>query len=107
MANDYVVIIPDLPGTVEKRVSVRTEHLANVKSLESRGIMTMGGAYLDDPIASDKNPPTFKGSVMTFKAESKEELIAILKEDVYTTAGVWDWDNAQVYDFACAVRVPK
>ena len=34
-----------------------------------------------------------KGSVMLALAESKEEVVKALKEDVYYKSDVWDWDK--------------
>lgn len=33
------------------------------------------------------------GSAMIARAESREKLIEELKKDIYTTAGIWDWDK--------------
>ena len=30
-------------------------------------------------------------------AESKEDVVRQLKEDIYFKSGVWDWDRVQVY----------
>lgn len=37
-----------------------------------------------------------KGSVMLALAESKEQVLQALREDIFHTAGVWDWDKVQV-----------
>lgn len=49
----------------------------------------MGGATLDEPITEGKGPK-INGSVMLALAESKEEVLAELKKDVYAKEGVWD-----------------
>lgn len=38
-----------------------------------------------------------RGSVMLASAESKEQVLQALREDVFHTAGVWDWDKVQVH----------
>ena len=43
----------------------------------------------------DSGVPQFRGSVMIFRAESEEEVMNILKADVYA-ASVWDLDAAQI-----------
>lgn len=52
------------------------------------------GAVLSEPPTSD-DPKTFKfaGSTIVLVAESREEVIKILKDDVYAQKGVWDVDN--------------
>ncbi|KAK7205796.1 YCII-related domain protein [Myxozyma melibiosi] len=127
---EYVVIIPDkddaecvrcllsqsrpalrsIPTNlclqVNRRVAVRQEHLVGVKKLFADGVMTSGGAYLDGPITTESTP-SFKGSVVTMLAESKEQVKEIMMKDVYSSNDVWDWEKAQIFNFACAVRKAK
>ncbi|KAK9380540.1 uncharacterized protein V2V93DRAFT_370968 [Kockiozyma suomiensis] len=105
--SEFVVIIPDKDDAecVSRRVAVRQEHLVGVKKLFADGTMTSGGAYLDGPLTAEK--PPFKGSVVTILAESKEKVKEIMMKDVYSTNNVWDWDKAQIFNFACAVRRAK
>lgn len=51
---------------------------------------------LSEPLTSDE-PKTFKfaGSTIVLLAESREEMIKILKEGVYARKGVWDVDNVR------------
>lgn len=37
-------------------------------------------------------------------AESKEEVVKVLKEDAYTENDVWDWEKVEIYPFRTAVR---
>jgi hypothetical protein len=39
-----------------------------------------------------------KGSVMLALAESKEEVVKVLKEDVYFKSNVWDWDKVSALE---------
>ncbi|KAG7004834.1 peroxisomal-coenzyme A synthetase [Physcia stellaris] len=61
------------------------------------------GATLSEPI-QDPSSPKITGSIMLALAESKEEVIQQLKEDIYSTSGVWDWDKVQVHPFKSAFR---
>ena len=38
-----------------------------------------------------------KGSIMLAFAESKEDVIKALQDDVYFEEGVWDWKKAQIH----------
>ena len=38
-----------------------------------------------------------KGSVMLAFAETKEDVIKALQDDVYFEEGVWDWKKAQIH----------
>lgn len=42
------------------------------------------------------------GSVMMALAESKEEVLAALKEDIYSTSGVWDWEKVTIHPVSLA-----
>lgn len=41
--------------------------------------------------------PRIKGSIMLAFAESKEDVIKALQEDVYFKQGVWDWNKVQIH----------
>ena len=41
--------------------------------------------------------PKIKGSIMLAFAESKEDVIKALQDDVYFEEGVWDWKKAQIH----------
>ncbi len=45
----------------------------------------------------DGNGLKIKGSVMLALAESKEEVIKALQEDVYYKSGIWNWDRVQIH----------
>lgn len=42
-------------------------------------------------------PPKIKGSIMLAFAESKEEVLRALQEDVYFKEGVWDWNKVKIH----------
>ena len=41
--------------------------------------------------------PKIKGSIMLAVAESKEEVLRALQEDVYFKESIWDWNKVQIY----------
>lgn len=41
--------------------------------------------------------PKIKGSIMLALAESKEDVLKALKEDLYFKEGVWDWNKVQIH----------
>ena len=63
----------------------------------------MGGAYMSSPPLEGQTPPMI-GSALIVVASSKEEVIERLKNDIYTTSGVWDVENVQIWPFKSAVR---
>jgi len=63
----------------------------------------VGGAYFSD-LPKEGSPPPIIGSIMLAYAESKEEVLERLKADLYTTEGVWNWDQVKIHPFRSAVR---
>lgn len=101
--SEWIIILPDHPGVLQKRQQVRPDHLCNLKPNADAGLWTFGGAFSDDhPPAGEA--PNVKGSVMLAYADSKEQVLEELKKDVYCTSGVWDWDKVQIYAFRSALR---
>ena len=41
--------------------------------------------------------PKIKGSIMLAFAETKEDVIKALQDDVYFEKGVWDWKKARIH----------
>ncbi|KAI1140424.1 hypothetical protein F5Y05DRAFT_317157 [Hypoxylon sp. FL0543] len=104
---EWLVVVPDKPGTAQKRLEVRAQHFEGLKPyVESQQFKT-GGAVLKDKPSSD-DPSTFDwyGSTLVLVAESKEEVKAILEKDIYTKSGVWDTENALILAAKFAFRFP-
>lgn len=93
---------PDYPDSLQKRLSVRQEHLQGLQK-DPEDFWLFGGAFLEEPIKEGETPK-MKGSAMLIRANTKEEVIERLKNDVYVKGGVWDWDKVQVLPFKCALR---
>jgi len=104
---EWLVIIPDKPGALAKRLEVRPAHFAGLKTNIDNGRFQMGGAILDE-VPADDEPTSLKmsGSTIVLNASSKEEIIGFLREDPYAKEGVWDVDNAQMWPLKCAFRIP-
>lgn len=46
-----------------------------------------------DEVPKEGEGPKINGSVMLALAESKEEVLEKIKQDVYATNGIWDMDK--------------
>ncbi|KAI8300582.1 Aspercryptin biosynthesis cluster protein B [Colletotrichum sp. SAR11_240] len=104
---EFLCIIPDKPGTREKRIEVRSQHFANAMPLMESGVWKTGGALLDSvPKSDNSDDMSFVGSHVVVVGDSIEQVRDDLKKDVYATSGVWDIDNAQIYAFRAAWRNP-
>jgi uncharacterized protein len=58
---------------------------------------------MSSPPVEGETPPMI-GSALIVVASTKEEVIERLKNDIYSTSGVWDVDNAQIWPFKSAIR---
>ena len=61
------------------------------------------GAMLEEP-PKEGETPKMKGSAMLIGANTREEVIERLKNDVYVKGSVWDWDKVQIIPFKSALR---
>ena len=46
---EWLVVVPDKPGTLAKRLEVRPTHFANLGSKVESGLLKMGGAWMFGP----------------------------------------------------------
>ncbi|KAL1994287.1 hypothetical protein VTN49DRAFT_2956 [Thermomyces lanuginosus] len=103
---EFLAIIPDKPGALQKRLEVRPTHLANLKPLIENGTIVAGGAMFNDRHPEEGETPAFKGSMAIYQAESIEEVRNLLSQDVYAREGVWDLEATTIVPFRSAVRQP-
>ncbi|KAL2114362.1 hypothetical protein VUR80DRAFT_8052 [Thermomyces stellatus] len=102
---NWIVIVPDKPGTLAKRLEVRAQHMAGVKKHEASGAVKVGGAiFSEPPQGNDPSKWAFCGSTLNVVAETKDEVVDLLRSDIYATSGVWDVDKAQIYPAVLAFR---
>lgn len=86
------------------QINSRRAHIDRVKAEADDGFWLMGGAMLTHvPTPEDKTIQA-AGSAMVAFAASKEEVMQRLKDDVYTSGNVWDWDKVQIWPFRTAIR---
>nr|WHA27463.1 putative Ycil-like protein [Sesquicillium sp.] len=101
-SGEWLVIIPDYEGALQKRLAVRADHLADLKT-DPEGFWLLGGAMLEEPIKEGETPK-MNGSVMLIRGSSREAVEERLKQDVYFKGEVWDWEKVQIIPFKSAVR---
>ncbi|KAK5140662.1 hypothetical protein LTR04_002895 [Oleoguttula sp. CCFEE 6159] len=83
----------------------RSDHLKALAPNVDSGLILFGGGYMES-VPAEGEGPKIKGSVMLAYAESKEEVVQMLKNDIYSKKDVWDWEKVQIYPFKSAVRKP-
>lgn len=85
----YVIYAEDAPGSLEKRLAARPDHLARLNDLQAEGRLLLAGPCpaID---AVDPGPAGFSGSVIVAEFSSLEAAQAWAAEDPYRKAGVYD-----------------
>ncbi|KAL7420447.1 hypothetical protein Q5752_004397 [Cryptotrichosporon argae] len=106
----FLAFCPDKtsPGTLERRLSVRAQHLELFAADKAAGRMEFGRGFLPRPGSEMRTyPPAvlppgtqpMAGSVMLLRAASLDAAWARLRRDPYWTAGVWDDTRVFVEEF--------
>ncbi|KAL9058064.1 MAG: hypothetical protein Q9162_001926 [Coniocarpon cinnabarinum] len=102
---EWIVILPDNMGMLQKRMEVRPKHLEvmkpEIKSPEGR--WSFGGATLEEQ-PKEGEAPKINGSILLGYGETKEEMLEAVKRDIYCTSGVWDQSRIQILPFRTAAR---
>lgn len=84
----YAINGEDVPDSLEKRLSVRPEHLKRLQALQEAGRLILAGPFpaIDSP---DPGPAGFSGSLIVAEFESLEAAQTWANEDPYVGAGVY------------------
>ncbi|CAG0977677.1 Protein YciI [Rhodocyclaceae bacterium] len=84
----YAIIGEDVPGSLEKRLAARPDHLARLEQLQAEGRMILAGPCpaIDSP---DPGPAGFSGSLIVAEFESLAAAQAWAEADPYVAAGVY------------------
>ena len=92
----YAIIAHDGPGTLERRLAARPDHLARLDALQAAGRLLLAGPFpaIDSP---DPGPAGFRGSLIVAEFASLDEAHAWAAADPFLTAGVYD--SVQVFPF--------
>ncbi|WP_410016555.1 YciI family protein [Sodalis sp. C49] len=92
----YVIYAEDVPGSLEKRQSVRATHVARLQLLRDEGRLLTAGALP----AIDSNEPGaagFSGSTIIAEFDSLEAAQAWADADPYVAAGVYKQVQVKPY----------
>lgn len=84
----YAVISEDVENSLEKRMSVRPEHVARLVALKDSGKLILAGPH---PAIDSDDPGTngFTGSLIVAEFDSLEDAQAWADTDPYIGAGVY------------------
>ncbi|KIW83628.1 hypothetical protein Z517_02874 [Fonsecaea pedrosoi CBS 271.37] len=89
---DWLVLIPDNEGALEKRLKARPEHMDGLKPRVDSGAWVLGGATLSTP-PRDGEDKKYTGSCIVARASSREEVLEEIRRDVYAKEGVWNLEK--------------
>ena len=84
----YAFICEDQPGTLEKRMAARLDHLARLEALKDQGRLLIAGPH---PAIDSENPGDagFTGSLVVAEFASLQAAEAWAAADPYVAAGVY------------------
>ena len=84
----YMIVGLDVENSLEKRMSVRPDHIARLKKLQSEGRLVLAGP---NPAIDTTEPGEagFTGSLIVAEFESLEAATAWADDDPYIKAGVY------------------
>jgi uncharacterized protein len=84
----YAILSEDVKNSIEKRLSVRPEHLARVQALKDEGRLIIAGPHpaIDN---NDPGPAGFTGSLVIAEFDSLDLAKAWADADPYVGAGAY------------------
>lgn len=84
----YMIVGRDVPDSLQKRLSVRSEHLARLEALKTEGRLILAGP-LPAIDSSDPGPAGFTGSLIVAEFTSLDAAREWANADPYLAAGVY------------------
>ena len=73
-----------------------SKHFEALQPLIEAGTLKVGGGIFNSvPVGDDPTQWEFGGSALIVRAESKDEVIEMLRRDIYTASGVWDVEKVR------------
>ncbi|TXI20303.1 MAG: YciI family protein [Nitrosomonas sp.] len=84
----YVINGEDIPDSLEKRMTVRSEHLKRIQALQEEGRLILAGPY---PTIDSQDPGTagFSGSLIIAEFDSLQAAQSWADADPYVISGVY------------------
>ena len=85
----YAIISQDVENSLEKRMSVRTDHIARLQALQDEGRLLIAGPHPNID-SNDPGPAGFSGSLIVAEFDSLESAQTWADADPYIAAGVYE-----------------
>jgi uncharacterized protein YciI len=92
----YAIIGQDIPNSLEKRLSVREEHLQRLRDLQDEGRLLLAGPF---PAIDSEDPSAagFTGSLIVAEFNSLDDAVAWANADPYSQSGVFESVTVKPY----------
>ena len=92
----YAIISEDVEDSLEKRMSVRPDHIARLQALRDEGRLLTAGPHphIDN---EDPGPNGFSGSLIVAEFDSLTDAQAWADADPYIAAGVYEKVTVKPY----------
>jgi uncharacterized protein YciI len=87
-------------GALDRRLATRPRHLERIEPFVDSSNVLVGGAILDDD-------GRMIGSVLVMDFDTRDELDDWLRNDPYTTEGVWQRVDVRPYRAAVGAWMPQ
>ena len=84
----YAIISQDVENSLDKRLSVRAEHIERLNALQDEGRLLIAGPHPNID-SEDPGPAGFSGSLIVAEFKSLEDAQAWADTDPYIAAGVY------------------
>ncbi|MCG8380518.1 MAG: YciI family protein [Proteobacteria bacterium] len=85
----YAIISEDVENSLEKRLSVRADHIARLQTLQDEGRLLIAGPHPNID-GEDPGPAGFSGSLIVAEFGSLEDAQSWADADPYIAAGVYE-----------------
>ena len=84
----YAIISQDVENSLDKRLTVRAEHIERLNTLQDEGRLLIAGPHPNID-SEDPGPAGFSGSLIVAEFKSLEDAQAWADTDPYIAAGVY------------------
>ncbi|KAK9418681.1 putative YCII-related domain-containing protein [Seiridium unicorne] len=103
---ERLVVLPDMPNVLARRVEIRPRHSPNFVRLHDYGYVSWAGPIFEEHIDADISKRPFKGSVMVVNDNDWSGFMEKVKSDIYVKERIWDMDKASFIPFRTLMRRP-
>lgn len=102
--SERLVVLPDMPNVLDRRVSIRPRHSPNFARLHQEGYVSWAGPMFEEHVDADISKRPFKGSVMVVNESNWGGFMSKVQSDIYVKEKIWDMEKASFIPFRTLMR---